>query len=178
MRTLLLLSTLFTLVHSPSAMADPPVEELARRVLDREAELLERVRQIDPKRHEQLLMLKGADRRAYVGALLRVARMLERGERTPSPELQAAIARAHAIQAAHPDGFDTLSPKETAKVRAELTAIGEEIFSLRQAERRERIAMLRKDLESLEADVARRDREKDQLIQHFVDGVLLGRPDL
>jgi hypothetical protein len=175
---LLLAAALFLAPMSSALAADPLSEAVVQRMLAREAELLARLEEWDPDKHTQLLAIRDVDRRAYIGALVRISRAIEREERAPSPELVAAMRRMDAIKLRYPDGLDSVQGKDLKELRAEVTALAEEIFRLKQAERRERIQQLRASLEELEADVARRDREKDQLIRRFVDEFLEGDADL
>jgi hypothetical protein len=57
-------------------------------------------------------------------------------------------------------------------------ALAEKVFDVKQTERRRRIGELKQTIAALEADVERRDREREVLLQRFVEQFLLGRVEL
>lgn len=180
---LVLLLGLGPLPPAPTAHADGPFlsegPTLAE-LLAREEELLARVRAVNPERHADLLRLKARDESAYAFALARVARMVDRaadGE-AAHPELAAIRARFAELERAYPDGLAGLPKKEQQQVRRTVTELAEQIFEIKQTERRRRLEEARAKLAELEAEISRRDAERDALIEAFVDQALRGRVDL
>lgn len=180
MRTLLLTLCLHgAALAAPPPPPPPPDAPSLSDVQAREADLLRRVAAFDAERHAELLRLKREQPDAYWRALGRVAAFSDRlGRHEPSPEEVALHGRLEAVRARHGDNLLALPAKEQAAVRAELTAIATDIFAARQAERRRRIDELQQALAHLQADVARRDTDRDALLQQFVDAFMAGRPDL
>lgn len=175
----ILLTLALALAPALAQEADPEAPTAADTLREREAQLLDAVRAFDPERHAELLRLKETDRRAYVAAMLRIARFVDRaapGLRDPA--VATELAKLDALRDRYPGGFDALSPPERKRVTAEVTTVAERLFDLRQAERRARIEALRTDLDALVADVARRDGEREALVRRFVEAFLAGRPDL
>lgn len=156
------------------AVERPMIEALQRR----EAGILDRLRALNPDKHDALMVLKATDRRAYLRALVKIARMMDGMNPEVPPELLEAKTELEAIRQAHPDGFEALPRKEARAVRAEVTGIAERIFEIKQQLRRDKIAQLREALSDLEEDVARRDEDRDALIDTFVDRWLQGPVDL
>jgi hypothetical protein len=167
---------------APALAQEPPEPDAAQieRLLQREQEILDQVKLRAPDRYAELIALRASDRGAYLRYLFRAARVLRHaGDREePSPELIEQRTRLEAVRAKYPDGLDDLSKKDLAAVRAEVAEIAAKIFEIKQTQRRARIEGLRQDLTELEADVARRDQERDQILQDFVDAFLRGPVDL
>ena len=154
----------------------PPLDEPAIAFLRaQESDILERVQRINPEKYEELLALKASDPRAYLRALWRISRLAEHGpphgERV-TPEIHEkrreleTIRRSRLMVQPPPTG-DAL-----AQIRADVLALAEELFVLKQAERRLRIEHMQAALAELEADVARRDEEREARIANFVDTFL------
>jgi hypothetical protein len=175
------LALLLTLSSSALAQQAPEPDPAAiERLLAHEQEILDAVKLRAPERYSELIALRDTDRRAYLRYLYRAARVLRQvGERdAASPELLNLRGQLDAVRARYPDGIEALSKKDQAAVRAELTTLASQLFDLKQAQRRERIDELRSSLEELEADVARRDAERDAILADFVEAFLRGRVEL
>jgi hypothetical protein len=153
----------------------PPDLERIEAVRAREAELMERVRAFDPRKHEELVALKATDPRSYLRALVRVAAMVD-GPTDP-PELVPLRDALTALHAAHPDPTQ-LDADARRALATEVYALAEKVFDVKQTERRRRIGELKQTIAALEADVERRDREREVLLQRFVEQFLLGRVEL
>lgn len=180
MRSILLaLSLALAPVAVPSAFAQDDPEDSPssfEKLRAMEPEIMARIAERAPDKHQQLLKLKQLDRHAYYKALGQIVRA-HRSDR-PDPEAEALIDRLEALRARYPDGADDLPKAEQKQVRAELESIAEQMFDLKQAHRRAKIEELRKALETLEAEVAERDQERDARIRAFVDRAMQGPVDL
>lgn len=153
----------------------PPDLERIEAVRAREAELMERVRAFDLRRYEELVALKVSDPRSYLRALVRVAAMVD-GPSEP-PELAPLRDALTALAQANPNPSQLGAAEQRALID-EVRRLAGSVFEVKQAERRRRITELQATLASLEADVERRDRDRDALIERFIEQFMLGRIDL
>lgn len=167
---------LWMLAGAPAAEPPPAPDEAHLAVVRaKEAEILERVRRLDPAHHAELLALREQDPRAYWRTLLRIAFLTDpERERPDPPAVREQEARLSALQARYPRGLTGVPADEVAAVRAELTDIATRIFEARQAERRRKIDELRLALAGLEAEVSTRDANRELLIRTWVEKELEG----
>jgi len=158
----------------PPARADRLEEVLAHR-----DELMELLADHDPDKHTRMLRLERADPQAFALALVRVARHVERLRSDP-----AALERFQKLRQEEErvrmlaQGFHELSGADKKRRRQELEAAAARILELKQAERRAAVEELRSKIAELEADIERREKEADELVDAFVDQVLMERVDL
>ncbi len=148
-------------------------------LLRRQDELLEAVGRYDPGLRDRLLGLRQTDRPAYVAALVRIARHLQRARRDPA--FRARVQRMRELTSQMESlarGFPDVPERERAARRAQLEALAGELMDLKQADRRERLAALRAKLAGLQAEIERRDQDRDQIIEDFVDQLLQPPVDL
>lgn len=148
-------------------------------VLRHEDELLRMVSRVDPKLHGQLLTLRETDRTAYVGALMKVARNVHRARRDPvfRERMQAMRRKTRELQEAA-RGFEDLSKANQRARRAELERLAGELMDLKQADRRARLEDMQTRLTTLQQEIDRREREREQIIEDFVDQLLRERVNL
>jgi len=172
-----------TLSLAPSFVSDaiaqddvPTSPTMLEKLRAMEPKLLAHLAEHAPDKHAQLMRLQRLDRRAYYKALARVAHAAQ--EMREDPEMIALRDRLEDLRARHPDGADDLPKAEQKAVRAELQTIAEQLFDLKQAKRREKIAHLREALEHLEAEVAERDKDRKARIEGFVERAMQGPIDL
>jgi hypothetical protein len=170
--TLLALRILLT--AALAADPRPPVasDPLLTVVRDREAEILTRLQAAFPLRYEELVALRARDPSAYLDALLRIDRDPERG--LPPAALRDVLAEAAALRARLPTDLAALPEADQAQLRADLTQLAGRIFTLKQAERRRRLAELEEGLTRLRAEISDRDAQRDALIAAWVERVLRG----
>ncbi|MEZ4238383.1 MAG: hypothetical protein R3F59_19975 [Myxococcota bacterium] len=174
-----MLTLLLTLLAARAEPPAPPDDPVAAELLAREPALLQAVRDYDPAEYARILRLKEIDRAAYVAALFRVARAVDRARNDPDAAARRLAMRdkEQAIrQLAR--GWAALPPAEQATRRAALEAQTRELLAMKQAERRARLDELRARLEALEADIQQRDARADALVQEYVDQLLAEKVDL
>jgi len=158
----------------PPDRADQLQEVLAHR-----DELMQLLAEHDPDKHRRMERLERTDPTAFALGLVRLARQVERLRNDPDAlqrfqELQAEERRVRALA----DGYHELSGADQKRRRAELEAAAERIMVLKQAERRAAVEELRAKIEELEADIDAREKSKGQLVDAFVDQLLMERVDL
>lgn len=169
-----LITALALSLTSPALAAPmdrPSMEDLRAH----EDEILQRVRNFEPTRHQQLLELKQRDPLAYYAALRRLSRLSREVGDDP-----AAVARRMEMRRIEGDlrRMNDADPTAEKDRRAAATELVTRLFELRQEERRARIQQLRSALTELEAEVTERDTTRKALIDAYVDKVLTGPGDL
>lgn len=160
-------------------LGEPPSPELVQKLLSRESELLEVVRRNDPEQYERLMHLRDSDRGAYLMALMRIGRMVERAKDDPelAARFEAIRAKTEELHRAAED-FSALSASEQKAKRKELEALAGELMDLKQAERRARLEELRVRLAELEAEIDEREKDRARIVDEYVDQLLREKVDL
>ncbi len=140
---------------------------------DEEAALLEFVEEHAPDRIEQLQRLKRRDPARYARALQRIQRQAERVE--DDPEAMARMERLqglrHQIKALAIE-HRSASDKDQKKLRKEMESLANQVFELRQEERRQRIEHIKAKLSEAEAEIADQDARRDAVIAEHLDRLL------
>ena len=145
----------------------------AERVAHREAEILERIGRIDPEIAKKLRHLEIDDGRMYRQLMLQAHRTLE-----DSDDGEAALKRFVRMVTLMADiheavrDWEDLSPKVRKERQARIEAMAQELFELRQAERRARLAQMEQRLERVRREIEERERDKASIIEDFVDGTI------
>ena len=163
------------------AMANPPGE---RRPADPQAEqdrrrmmrtVLGEIKEQYPRKFEHLMKLREenpAEFRKAMGDILRQKQKKEGYFREPDPEIMAEKKRFKELKedfhSALQD-YQNASESEKNKHRSELREMAEEIFEAKQKLRRMRVGKILDDLKALEAEIAERDANREELIENFVD---------
>jgi len=157
----------------------PPPPHVVAEVMSREAEILAGIAESDPDQHARLLQLKERDHQRYVMHLVRVARNVDRGRRDP-----AAAERMRAIEASTRElnelarGFDALSTQEQKARRAEMETKAAELFELKQEERRARVEEMRARIDGLSSEIDQREKDRDDIVEEYVDQLVTQPVDL
>ncbi|MBX2797109.1 MAG: hypothetical protein KTR31_05560 [Myxococcales bacterium] len=157
----------------PDAEDASVTEAQIQRVLQRESELLEAVRRYDPTVHQQLLRLRDNDRKAYVAAMVRVARNVERARQDPTvmKRVMAIRAKSREVESLV-RGFSRLSAPEQRERRKQITKLAGELMDLKQQDRRARMRQMQERLDALRSDIEQRDRDRARIVEQFVDQLL------
>jgi hypothetical protein len=142
-----------------AAWAEPPGE----------AALLARVAERDPAYHERLLALRERDPAAYAVQLARVARIAERYDEDPAfaarvDQIRDLETEFHAIA----ERWRAASPADRPRLAVEMRAVATQVFELKQAERRQRIAEFQAQLVRLESEVSALEAERDAIIERWM----------
>lgn len=173
-----------TSVPAPSApgpFVGPPApggldSEVVAAILAREDELLDVVERTDPIQYARLTRLRDLDRAAYVAALFRVARTVERARDDPDSVERWRVIREREEQVrALAVGFAALSAEDQGARRAQMTALARELLELKQVERRVRLEELRARLEQLEQEISAREAARSRIVDEYVDRMLRDR---
>lgn len=175
-----LLSLAFAQPPRPPPGGVPPASpELVAEILAKEQQILEAVRAVDPGVYDRLMRLRDIDRGAYIPALMKAARTVERARLDPEgAERQRQIHERETQLQGLAEGFGALSGAEQKARRAELERIVGELMDLKQAERRAKLEDLRGRLEELEAEIEERERERARIVEEYVDQLVQERVDL
>lgn len=166
---------------APGPFVGPPApagldSEVVAAILAREDELLDVVEQSDPIQFARLNRLRELDRAAYVAALFRVARTVERAKDDPaSVDRWRTIHEREEQVRALAVGFAALSPADQVARRAQMTGLASELLALKQVERQVRLEELRARLEQLEQEIAAREAAKGRIVDEYVDRLLRDR---
>lgn len=138
-----------------------------------EARVLEEIKSRDPERARRLAMVKTRDPARYYDVLKRMARAFERELRDPEARARHERIQAvrHEIQALALD-WSTADDGAKKKIRKEMDALANQMFELRQEERRGRLDELRAKLEKAEAEVAQHETRRDEVIAEHLDRLL------
>lgn len=153
-------------------------ERLAE-VLRRESELLELVKRHDPTMHARLTRLASTNRPAYLAALVRVHRNVERARSDPAyrARVQAVRSKTAELEALTHD-YRRGTAADRARIRPELVRAAGELMDLKQEDRRSRVQELQARLAELQAEIDRREQNREQIIEDFVDRMVRGPVDL
>ncbi|MEQ1508036.1 MAG: hypothetical protein ABMB14_37755 [Myxococcota bacterium] len=155
---------------------DPPTGTLATGLMAREQELLDATRRTDPGYYEKLLRLRDTDRPAYLTALYKVAKLVDRAKTDPVFAERLRSIREHEDRLRTlAKGFSALSPADQRTRRAELEAVANELMDLKQAERRARLDELRARLADLEQEIDAREQDRKRIVDEYVDQLVEGR---
>ncbi len=186
MRALTLLALLFAI----PALAGPPgggpgdrdrrpVLELIEDVKERELQILTLVKENDPGRYEQLMQAKEDDERSYWRQMIHVARMVERFQGDPEYAKRALEMRELQRRVKElAKGWAHKNAQEQKAARAEMEGVVAELFEMKQAERRERLAELQAKISELENDIAERDKTKKAKIDEYLEQMIVEKVDL
>ena len=148
-------------------------------VLRREAELLAAVEQYDEEMYGRMLVLKATDRRSYVAALVKVARNVQRARRDPAfRERMQAMSTLQRQLRELAEGYPSLPDRKKPAARAELERLAGKLMDLKQADRRQRLQDMEARLAEVRSEIERREAERDQIIEEFVNRLLTGPVDL
>lgn len=156
-----------------------PPPHVVDEIRAREAEILAWLKTADPEGHQRLLELKQTDPRAFVGGLVRAARLKDRAE--DDPGVVARHQRMQELEQAiqeRANTWKTQSAEARKKARPEIERLASELFEIRQQERRAHVAELQRRLEELEAEIEEREADRKSLIDAYLDQVLEGPVDL
>jgi hypothetical protein len=166
------------LLAPPLASAAEPVlaPERTAQLLAREDELLERLGERDPAMRDRLLALRASDRDAYLAQLARLSKLADRYDDDPAfaarvDDIAALEERVRTLA----DSWRAASAADRPGIRAEMVGVAGQIFELKQAERRQRIAEYQARLDRLEAEVADIEAKRTDVIDRWV-GAALARP--
>jgi len=164
---------------TPVAAAQPPHPSPPHHDVDvdqhhhRQERFLQVLRERDPERHQELMHLRESDPDAFRAVMGRLARYAQAMSSRPgsAERLQVMLEldyRIHKLAL----GWDELSRSERSARRAEMRELTEQLFELRQAQRRERLAEMSTRLEQLSAEIEERERGRDEIIDHFLDDLV------
>jgi len=169
--------------HSPPAHephmqwrmpADPPPV-----TPEQEAELLEMLKQRQPRRHERLLQLREASPDKYQRLLPRAWQWYQHLESLPPAvrevHLQLQKVRLE-IWRLSAKIAKTDQPEEKAQLKEKLANVLGKQFDLEQRLLEQRLAELEEQLSRLRADLARRTTERQDIIKRRSENMLQGRP--
>jgi hypothetical protein len=162
---------MFAGLAAPVALAEEPDRA------EREQALLEQVRRHDECRYEKLLELQDQNPRAFHRALEEVARHFS--EMRLDPRAQQLEADAKAIEAQIRARVLALrnvdGDKAARKIEKELDELAGELFDLRSQAQTARIERMKTRLDTLEADLADREANRDEFIEGWL-GELIAEP--
>lgn len=153
--------------------------EVAAEVLRREKELLQLVRETDPRLHQRLVRLSKTNRRAYVLAMVRVARTVQRARTDPEyrRRLQAMRALSSRLEDLAVDHRAAPVRKQPA-IEQEMKKVASDLMDLRQADRRERLEQMKARLQELQDEIDRRESRRQAIIDAYVRRMLERPEDL
>ena len=138
-----------------------------------ETPILDEIRDQDPEKYTLLMKLKKEDPEQFRNTLRDLRRKLRHNNnRRSSPELEANQTQTMALRQefkTQVEAYKNAKEKKQQEIRAELVTVSGKIFELRQAARRMRLEQARARIEKLEQDLARREKEREKLIDEFVD---------
>lgn len=169
------------------AFADPPAPPpvpvppgaTESQVREREARILEVIQAEAPERHAELLTLKQTDPQAYWRAMKRLNKVYVRhGDDPETLQRQIRIRDLDLRLRELARGFDTLPADEQKQRRGEMEEVAAELFELKQAHRRARLAELEARMDELEAEIDDRESRKEAIIDDFLEHLIEGRPEL
>lgn len=143
-----------------------------------EKHTLEVLAEIAPHRHAELVQLKETDPLRYQIALRRAARLAEFGDDPASMERMKQVAAKEDRLDELAAGYAALSASEQKSRRAEMVKIAGEVFDLKQAQRRDRVAKMKEKLTKLEAEIADRDKRRAEIIDGYVNGLVTPKQGL
>jgi len=161
----------------------PP--DARERLLLREREILERVRERDPGLYGELMGMREAARedprarRVYLARLYRTSMEIHRIDRDPEwveKERRMLELRRQLDEEAR--GMREMERAEAERHRAEMERMAGELFDLRQAERRARLEEMERRLEEMRAEIEAREAERDEIIRRHLDQLILGPAEL
>jgi cysteinyl-tRNA synthetase len=141
--------------------------------LEDEEALLEIVAKHDPEQHERLLRLREVDRPAYLLALSRVAKVVERAKDDPEfrerrLSIQSKTQQVKELAREH----RRLPAAEQPAARERIEQLVGELLDLKQQDRRARLDELRARLEQLQAEFDEREGDRQRRIDEHVDELL------
>ncbi|MBW1877042.1 MAG: hypothetical protein JRI25_00875 [Deltaproteobacteria bacterium] len=161
----------------------PP--EARERLLHREREIFERIREHDPGLFGELMGMREAARedphvrRVYLARLHRASMEMHRIDR--DPERLEKERRMHELRRElHEEarGMHELEKAEHERHRAEMERTAGELFDLRQAERRARLEEMERRLEEMRVEIEAREAEREEIIRRHLDQLILGPAEL
>jgi len=156
--------------HGERGQKDPHAEQDRRRQM---RSVLGEIKEKYPKKFHYLMQLREEDPMAFrqaMGEILRQKKMGHFGKE--DPEIKAEKERFKELKEDLRSALEdhrSAPDSDKAKHRAELLEMAEEIFEAKQKLRRMRVKKIREDLKSLEAEIAERDANREQLIEDFVE---------
>lgn len=185
--TLLLLLSLAVAAPPPAPPAAPPPPSAPaspqESAAEREAKLLAVVQKRAPERYTELVALRAKDPVTYVFALQAAARDARAdGGEGGDPDASVSIPddpRIAEIQARVDllaSDFATQPATVQDARRKEVLALSAELFDLRQAQRRARVAQIEERLTRLEAQIADREARREDLIARWAEKSLTTPP--
>ena len=163
----------------PGMEHGPPPVELMEHIIENEESILERIKKRRPELYEELVEKKETDPKGYVRSLLRFVNMGKQRHRDPQLERRQRELRTLHRELGHlAEGFDGLSAAEQEDRRNEMEAMAQDLFDLKQSDRRAALEDLKRRLEVLETEISDRENTQDQIIEEHVDGLLNPPPEL
>jgi len=163
----------------PGDRRGPPPPELIEEVRERELEILAVVKENDPGRYELLMEAKVSDEKGYWRQMVHVARMVERFHGDPEFASRSLDMRDLQKQIkALVRRWKEADPAGQSEIRKEMVALTNELFELKQAERRQRLTELQDKIRQLESDIDDREHNKSAKIDEYLDSLIRDRVDL
>ena len=74
--------------------------------------------------------------------------------------------------------YKTVSRKEQEQIRAKMVEIGNDLFELKQEERRTKLAKIEAHLAELKAEIAEKEAGREDRINNFIDQMIAGDAEL
>jgi uncharacterized coiled-coil protein SlyX len=148
-------------------------------IRNREGEIVTWLEANDPDGLRRLMRVKERDPVAYMGHLVRAARIMERAERDPAVvERHKKMRRLEREIREIADGFDDLESKDQKTARKELEALVGDLFGHRQDERRVTLEELESKIAELREEIEERDEDRKAIIDDYVDQLVRSHVDL
>ena len=128
-------------------------------------------------RYRKALELRDQDPEAYQAMLAKVARHMESSDPerfAQKQRLKEAKGELHGLVEAYP----TLDGGAQREQREVIAVLCDEIFELRQAQRRYQLEAMSEKLQNLTSEIDERDRRKQEILDEFVAELLGERPKI
>jgi hypothetical protein len=140
--------------------------------------ILEKVAQLDMERHAVLLELKETRPRAYRHLMMRFGKSLKMAAKDPGIEtrfLRAIDLTSEMGTLA--DGFAELPRGQQSKRRVQMTEVATEMFELKMAGQRARLAAMEARLIKARGDLAKKEADKGDIVDEMVEKILSPKSD-
>ena len=163
--------------HGERRAQEPHAEQDHRRMM---RTILGEMKTQYPKKFDYLMKLREENPAEFRHAMGEILRQKKAGQaRLPDPEIMAEKKRFRELK----EDFHTAlqdhhnaGESEKAKHRTELREMAEEIFEAKQNLRRMRVGRIVEDLKALEAEIAERDANREELIEEWIEDKLEDKP--
>ena len=175
LHTLIVAGALLTL--PTLATAKPPPHREGKRAEHRE--LLELVREKHPEKFDHLMRLKEEDPKAFRHAMRRVRDHMSTIMNSDDPRIREEKEKMRGLREDMREAigvYRAADGPDKESARADVEELAEVIFDAKQEHRKLRLERIRAHLGELEAEIAERESNREELIEEWLEDKLEEKP--